>query len=75
MIAFVGSSLLARFIYSVISVNYQGQTIPLQAAIFRSVFLPWASPVNASLAFAVCFVLLFLGILTLFYRRNIIFKV
>jgi predicted acyltransferase len=75
MIAFVGSGLMARLMYSVLTVRYQGKTISLEDAIFRTAFLPWASPVNASLAFAVSFVALWFGILLLLHRRNIILKV
>jgi predicted acyltransferase len=75
MIAFVGSGLMARLMYSVLTVRYHGGTIPLEEGIFRTVFLPWASPVNASLAFAVSFVALWFGILALLHRRHIILKV
>jgi predicted acyltransferase len=75
IVAFVGSGLMARLIYSMIKVNYDGREVSLQAAIYRSMFASWLSPLNASLAFAVCFVLLWLGILTVLYRRNIILKV
>ena len=33
------------------------------------------APVNASLAYAVCFVLFWLGVMWLFYRKNIFIKV
>jgi predicted acyltransferase len=75
MVAFVGSGVLARLIYSLVKVDYDGQRIPLQAAIYKSLFASWLSPVNASLAFALAFVLFFFGVLTLLYRRNIVFKV
>ena len=66
---------MARMIYSVLSVSYHGHVMPLEEAIFRALFLPWASPVNASLAFAVVFVLLWYGILIVLDRRHIILKV
>ncbi len=75
MVAFVGSGLVARLIYSILKVEYHGQRMSLQAAIYQSVFASWLSPVNASLAFALSFVLLFLGILTVLHRRNIVLKV
>jgi predicted acyltransferase len=75
MIAFVGSGLMARLMYSVLTVRYHGGTISLEEAIYRSAFLSWASPVNASLAFAVSFVALWFGILALLHRRHIILKV
>jgi predicted acyltransferase len=75
MIAFVGSGLMARLIYSMITVEYQGQRVSLQAAIYQSAFASWLSPVNASLAFALAFVLFWFAILAALYRRNIVFKV
>ncbi len=73
--AYVGSFFMARMMYSVLSVPYRGQTVSLEEAIFRSLFLSWASPINASFAFAVVFVLLWYGILVLLQRRNIILKI
>ncbi|HEX8188768.1 MAG TPA: heparan-alpha-glucosaminide N-acetyltransferase domain-containing protein [Pyrinomonadaceae bacterium] len=52
-----------------------GKAVSLHGLIFRNLFLSWASPVNASLAFAVCFVLFWLGVMWLLYRRNIFIKV
>jgi predicted acyltransferase len=75
MIAFLGSGLMARLIYSVLKVSYEGKEVSLQSAIFRSVYAPWLSPVNASLAFALSFVLFWLAVLWVLYRRNIILKV
>lgn len=75
LVAYIGSFFMARMIYSVLSVSYHGQTVSLEEAIFRSLFLPWASPVNASLAFAVAFVLLWYGILIVLQRYRIVLKV
>jgi len=38
-------------------------------------FASWLSPINASLAFAIAFVLMFYGILYVLYRKQIFFKV
>jgi predicted acyltransferase len=75
IVAFVGSGVLARLIYTLWHVNYQGQSIAIQDAIYRMLFLPWLPPRVASLAFAISFVVLWYGILTVLYRRNIILKV
>ena len=75
MVAFVGSAVVARLIYSIIKVPYDGQRVSLQSAIYQSAFASWLSPMNASLAFALAFVLVFLAVLTVLYRRNIILKV
>jgi predicted acyltransferase len=66
MLAFVGSGIMARLLYTVSGV---------QGRVYRTLFASWLSPVNASLAFAVSFVLLWLAILTWAYRRGIILKV
>ena len=75
IVAFVGSGVMARLIYTLWHVSYQGQSIALQDAIYQIVFLPWLPPRVASLAFAVSFVLLWYGILLVLYKRNIILKV
>jgi predicted acyltransferase len=75
MVAFVGSGVMARFIYSVFTVNYEGKPIPLEAAVYRSMFASWLQPVNASLAFAITFVLFWFAVLYVLYRKNIFFKV
>lgn len=47
----------------------------LKGWIYQSIFTPLLSPVNASLAYAITFVLLWLGIMAVFYRRRIFIKV
>ena len=75
MVAFVGSGVLARCIYSIFKVTKDGKPIAVQAWIHQTFFASWLSPINASLAFAVTFVLFWYGILYLLYKRNIVFKV
>jgi predicted acyltransferase len=75
LVAFVGSAVMARLVYSIVFVTYDGQRIALQAAIYRSVFASWLTPVNASLAFAIAFVFFWYAILYALYRRNIVWKV
>jgi predicted acyltransferase len=75
IVAFVGSAVMARCIYSIFKVTYEGKRIPLQEGIYRTLFASWLSPINASLAFAIAFVLLWYGILALLHRRGIVLKV
>jgi predicted acyltransferase len=75
IVAFVGSGVLARLIYTLWHVTYQGKPVALQDAIYQSVFLPWLPERVASLAFAISFVVLWYGILLVLYRRKIILKV
>jgi predicted acyltransferase len=75
IIAFVGSGFMERMIYTVWKVNYHGVPTPVQAVVYESVFRPVLAPRNASLAFAISFVLLWYLILWALARKNIIFKV
>jgi predicted acyltransferase len=75
MVAFVGSGVLARCIYSIFTVQYGGRSVALQTAMYEAAFASWLSPVNASLAFAITFVLLWYGVLYVLYRKQIFFKV
>ncbi len=75
IVAFVGSGLMARIIYSLWKVEVDGKPIAVQAVVYKSVFLSWLEPRNASLAFALCFVLFWYAILAVLYRRNLILKV
>src|SRR5256885_13848918 len=75
LIAFMGSGLLARLIYSVIFVRYHGERVPLESAIYQSMFASWLTPANASLPFDLCFVCPLFGILLGLYRSMFFFKV
>ena len=75
MVAFVGSGIMARMIYSILKVDYQGQSVSLQAFIYRTGFASWLEPRNASLAFALAFVAFWYVVLLMLYRRNILLRV
>lgn len=75
MVAFVGSGILARCIYSIFKVTLNGKRMSLEAGIYQTLFASWLSPINASLAFAVTFVLFWYAILYVLYRKNIVLKV
>ena len=48
---------------------------PIGGWIFDHLFASWASPINASLAMAICFVLVCLGLMWILYNRKIFLKV
>ncbi len=52
-----------------------GKSISLQSWIFNSIFLPFAASINASLMFAVSYILLWLFLMWLLYRKQIYIKV
>ena len=60
---------------SIISFTRGGVAVPLQTLLYENLFASWAAPKNASLAYAVCTVLFWLGVMTLLYRRRVFIKV
>jgi predicted acyltransferase len=71
---YVLSGLLARTL-SLIRFDRPGGEISLRVLIWRQFFEPFAAAENASLAFALAHVLLFLGVAWFMYRRNWILRV
>jgi predicted acyltransferase len=72
---FVFSGLLAR-IFSIISIpKIDGSKGNLQTWIYQHLFASWLTQINASLGYALAYVLLWLGLMTILYRRNIFIKV
>jgi predicted acyltransferase len=71
---FVGSALMADLM-GLIKLPWGDGEISLQGWIFQKLFLSWASPINASLAYAIAFILLWLGLMWILYRRRIFIKV
>ena len=66
---------VADLIASLLGLIKVGGGDSLGGWIYDHVFASWASPVNASLAFAICFVLVCLGLMWILYRRRIFLKV
>jgi predicted acyltransferase len=47
----------------------------LKGWIYESLFASWAGPLNGSLAFALSYVLFWLGLMWLLYRRGVFIKI
>ena len=73
---FVFSGIMARLFGMVrLAGPEEGKDITLQQWIFNNAFLSWTSPINASLGYAICFILLWLFLMWLLYRKRIYVKV
>jgi predicted acyltransferase len=73
---FVGSGMLGRILNMVPGgVAPDGKLLSLKTVAFDGVFAPLASPMNASLMFAVLYIGLWLFLMWLLYRKNIFIKV
>ena len=75
LIAFVGSGMMARAIYSLIRVPAAGGDVPVQRWIHETWFASWLAPRDASLLFALTFVLFWAVILGILDRYRIHLKV
>jgi predicted acyltransferase len=74
LVAFVGSGLMARTM-GLIHVSMGGESVSLQEGIYRSAFASWLAPHNASLAYAIAFVVLWYGILRVLEKRGLMVRV
>lgn len=72
---FVFSGLLARIMGLIKTTHMNGKPGSLQTWIFEHLFLSWASPINASLAYAITYILFWLFLMWLLYRKRIYIKV
>jgi predicted acyltransferase len=72
---YVGAGIMAELLGVIKLPAEGGEKVPLGSWIYTNIFAAWASPINASLAFAIAFVLVWLGLMWLLYRRNIFIKV
>ena len=68
-----GVNALALFVGTGLMVKLMG-LLKVQGWVFRNVFLPWATPINASLAYAIAFILLWLFLMWLLYRKGVFIK-
>lgn len=73
--AFFGSTLLAKILLLSRWQAAPGETVTLQAWLYRGLFSSWLPDYVASLAWALAFVALWWGLLAVLYRRRIFIKV
>jgi len=69
------SGLMARFMNMIRWETAPGEITTLKGFLYQTFFTPYFSPINASLAFALFYVLLWLGIMWIFYAKRIFIKV
>jgi len=71
---YIGASVMESFLGAIIVGGDRSDPVTLQGWIFENLFLPFAEPVNASLAYAVCFTLVWLLLMWLLYRKRIFIR-
>jgi predicted acyltransferase len=68
------SGLVGRLLYT-IKVPYGGEQVGLGTYLFNNLFIPWLNPINASLAWAICYVIIWLGLMWILYAKKIFIKI
>jgi predicted acyltransferase len=69
------SSLISKLLYIVKFTDSAGQEITVKGYLFTNLFLSWLSPINASFFWAFTYVLFWMGIMWILYKKNIFIKV
>jgi predicted acyltransferase len=72
---YAGAGIMADLLGVIKVSGSNGARIPLQRWVYDNLFASWASPMNASLAFAIAFVLVWLGLMWILYRRKVFIKI
>lgn len=68
------SGIVTKLMY-LIKFNYQGNEITLKTFLYSNLFESWLSPINASLAWALVYIIFWLGLMWILYSRKIFIKV
>jgi predicted acyltransferase len=74
LIVFVLSTLVTKTLIH-LQVTVEGEAISVHRYLYQTVFLPLVSPTNASLLYALVYIVLWYGVLAVMYRKNIVITV
>ncbi|MES1243371.1 MAG: DUF5009 domain-containing protein [Acidobacteriota bacterium] len=75
IVAFFGSTLMAKLLYLIRWPDAEGGTVTLQQWLYRHLFASWLPDYTASLAWALAFVALWWCLTSLLYRRRIFIRI
>ena len=70
----IAAYFLSEFIEIIIN-EIKLQSVSLKYYLFKHLFLSWALPVNASLIWAICYVIFLFGLMSILYNKKIFIKV
>jgi len=72
---YVLSGLVGVLMSRISWINAVGESVSVKSFLYHTFFTPFLSPINASLAWALFYVLFWLGIMWIFYKKKIFLKV
>ncbi|MBS7566190.1 DUF5009 domain-containing protein [Mucilaginibacter sp. Bleaf8] len=74
IVVFVASGMMARAMNK-IKISFDGEPMSLSYGLYHKYFEPYFSPLNASLAWAIAYVLFWMAILWVMYNKRIFIKI
>ena len=69
------SGIVGRIMYMVKWNGTDGSVVTIKSYLFDNFFLSWLEPINASLAWAIVYILVWLGLMWILYAKKIFIKV
>ena len=69
------SGIVGRMMYMIKWETAEGTMISVKDYLFQTFFLSWLQPINASLAWAIAYILIWLGLMWILYAKKIFIKV
>lgn len=69
------STLIAIVLDWLVVAGPEGEPVVLKTYVYETFYASWLAPVNASLVYAVSYVVLWLGLLSVLYRRRIFIRI
>lgn len=69
------SGIVGRIMYMVKWTDASGNIVTIKSYLFDNFFLSWLDPINASLAWAIVYILVWLGLMWILYAKKIFIKV
>ena len=72
---FVLSGIIGKLLYLITFSGSEGSAITLKQVIYNNLYASWLGPYNASLAFAVSFILIMYFLMLILYKKKIFIKI
>lgn len=69
------SGIVGRLLTLIKVTGSEGQPVALKTFLYETLFVPYFSPINASLAWAIVYILIWLGLMWILYAKKIFIKI
>ena len=72
---FVLSGIIAKLLYLIKFTRSDGSSVSLKGLIYQNLYLSWLSDINASLGFAITFIIIMYLLMLILYKKKIFIKI